>query len=148
MMDELLVMTVIAGRRAAFRAVEVQAVIETEVIHPVPRAPDFIAGLTALRSQSLTVIDCRRSLGLAGDTAADSRAAVVEVGGHPYALLVDAVEDVVEARSLPRPVPGGFGEAWARVAVGMVETDGEPALLVDIAKMVAGPDQAMRGQAA
>ncbi|WP_232842933.1 chemotaxis protein CheW [Allopontixanthobacter confluentis] len=148
MMDELLVMTVIAGRRAAFRAVEVQAVIEIEIIHPVPRAPDFIAGLTALRSQSLTVIDCRRSLGLAGDSAADSRAAVVEVGGHPYALLVDTVEDVVEARSAPHPVPGGLGAAWERVGIGMIETDAEPALLVDIAKMVAGPDQAIRGLAA
>ncbi len=138
-MGELLVMTIIAGRRAALRAADVQSVIEIERIHPVPRAPNFIAGLAALRSQSLTVIDCRKSIGLARGAAADCRAAVVELGGHPYALLVDSVVDVVESRSEPMPLPGGFGEGWSRVAIGMVETEDEPALLIDIARMVAGP---------
>lgn len=138
-MNELLVMTEIAGRRAAFRAVEVQSVIEMETILPVPRAPEFITGLTAMRSQSLTVIDCRRALGLAAETSPDSRAAVVEVEGHLYALQVDSVVDVVETRSEPTSVVGGFGDAWDRVALGMVETVDGPALLIDIKQMVAGP---------
>lgn len=138
-MNELLVMTEIAGRRAAFRAVEVQSVIEMETISPVPRAPEFITGLTAMRSQSLTVIDCRRALGLSADTPPDSRAAVVEVEGHLYALQVDAVKDVVETRSEPTSVVGGFGDTWERVALGMVETADGPALLIDIKQMIAGP---------
>ncbi|MGB3378013.1 chemotaxis protein CheW [Allopontixanthobacter sediminis] len=138
-MNELLVMTRIAGRRAAFRAVEIQSVIEIDSIAPVPRAPDFISGLTAMRSRSLTVIDCRKSLGLVPETAPDSRAAVVEIEGHLYALQVDKVEDVTDALSEPDPVPGGFGESWERVALGMVETEQGPALLIDITRMVAGP---------
>ncbi|MDZ4306496.1 chemotaxis protein CheW [Allopontixanthobacter sp.] len=141
-MNELLVMTRIAGRRAAFRAVEVKSVIEIESIAPVPRAPDFIVGLTAMRSRSLTVVDCRRSLGLEAETPPDSRAAVVEIDGHLYALQVDKVEDVTDARSAPEPVPGGFGEAWERVSLGMVETGVGPALLIDVGRMVAGPPTA------
>jgi|GEM_PF-103246 len=143
MMNDLLVMTEIAGRRAAFRAVEVQSVLEIENVSSIPRAPDFIAGLTAMRSRSLTVVNCRKSLGLPAENAPDSRAAVVEIDGHLYALQVDKVEDVTEAKSAPVPINGGFGEAWERVALGMVETAEGPALLIDIAQMVAGPPAEM-----
>lgn len=138
-MNELLVMTMIAGRRAAFRAVEIQSVIEIETISPVPRAPGFITGLTAMRSRSLTVVDCRKSLGLPAETPPDSRAAVVEIGGHLYALQVDKVDDVTTARSDPQAITGQIGAAWQRVSLGMVETDDGPAVLIDIDRMIAGP---------
>jgi purine-binding chemotaxis protein CheW len=146
MMADLLVMTEIAGRRAAFRAVEVQSVLEIENVSPVPRAPDFIAGLTAMRSRSLTVVDCRKSLGLPAETPPDSRAAVVEIDGHLYALQVDKVEDVTEAKSAPVPINGGFGKAWERVALGMVETAEGPALLIDIEQLVSGPPAELHPQ--
>ena len=139
-MSELLLMCMIAGRRTAFPAVEVQSVIEIDMITPSPGAPDFIAGLTALRSQVLTVIDSPRALGLGTSShAPGGRAAVVEVDGHPYALLVDDAFDVVPQRSDPVAVPGGFGTGWQGAATGMVETDDGPALLIDIAALVNGP---------
>lgn len=139
-MNELLLMCTIAARRAAIPAIEVQSVIEVENITPIPGTPDFICGLTALRSQALTVIDCALALGVAGASdSTDRRAAVVEIEGHLYALLVDEAHDVGEALSEPVAVPGGFGEGWQRVARGMVETDGGPTLLVDIGQLVSGP---------
>lgn len=139
-MNDLLLMCTIAGRRAAIPAIAVQSVIEIENITPIPGTPDFILGLTALRSQALTVIDS--SLALGAERACDSpdrRAAVVEIDGHLYALLVDEAHDVGEARSEPTDVPGGFGEGWQRSALGMVETEGGPALLVDIPNLISGP---------
>ena len=139
-MNELLLMCTIAGRRAAIPALEVQSVIEVETITPIPGTPDFIVGLTALRSQALTVIDCALALGL--DTpchSLDRRAAVVEIDGHLYALQVDEAHDVGEAQSEPIAVPGGFGDGWQRAARGMVETEGGPTLLVDIEQLVSGP---------
>ena len=94
-MNDLLVMAQIAGRRCALQAGDVKSVIELGVITPVPRSPKFIAGITALRSQALTVIDCRRALGVdPDDWSTDHRAAVVLVGGHSYALILDAIEDI------------------------------------------------------
>ncbi|MCZ8137410.1 MAG: chemotaxis protein CheW [Porphyrobacter sp.] len=140
-MSELLVIIQIAGRRCALSAHDVKSVIEIGTITPVPRAPDFIAGITALRSQALTVIDCRRALGLgAGDKPTDDRAAVVASGGHAYALMVDAIEDITTATSEAGQVPGGFGPEWSRVARGMIETMTGPALLIDLAALIAGPD--------
>lgn len=139
-MNELLLMCMIAGRRAAIPASRVQSVIEVAEITPIPGTPPFIRGLTALRSQALTVIDCPLAIGLASPgMLPDQRAAVVEVDGHQYALLVDEAYDVGEASSAPVAVPGGFGSNWQRAAIGMVETDGGPTLVIDIAAIVAGP---------
>ncbi|WP_260483975.1 chemotaxis protein CheW [Sphingomicrobium flavum] len=137
-MNELLLIVDIADARVALPAAAVESVIELDALTPVPRAPSHIAGLSALRSRVLTVIDCQRALGL-GTSSFDGaihEAAVVEVEGHHYALSVDAVEDVVEARSEPQRIGAAMGEGWDRVSLGMVETDEGPLLLVDIAKLI------------
>lgn len=139
-MSGLLVLAEIAGRRCAFRAEDVQSVIDVGEITPVPRAPDFVLGLAALRSQALTVIDCRSAIGQDAATfPTDQRAAVVRVEGHSYALRLDRIDDVASARGNVNAVAGGFGPQWNRVAHGMVETDRGAALLLDIAALIAGP---------
>lgn len=141
-MNHLLLLCLIAGRRAALPAERVLSVIEIEAVTPIPVAPGFIVGLTALRSQALTVIDCRVALGFpASERVIGSRAAVVEQGGHRYALLVDEAFDVTEALSAPAQLPGGFGAGWRSAAEGMVETESGPALLVKIEQLLLGPDQ-------
>ena len=141
-MKELLLIVRIGGSRVALPAAGVESVVELEGLIPVPRAPAHIAGLSALRSRVLTVVDCKRSLGLGQTDVRDGaiqEAVVVEVDGHHYALTVDAVEDVVEAGSDPAPVRAAMGDGWERVSAGMVETLEGPLLLVDIAAIIAGP---------
>ena len=141
MTEKLLVILQIAGRRCALSALDVRSVIETGTITPIPRSPVWIAGITALRSQALTVIDCRRAIGLAdGDWPTDHRAAVITEGGHSYALLVDGIEDITTAAGEPGQIPGGFGAEWSRVALGMIETMAGPALLIDLPALLAGPE--------
>lgn len=142
MTERLLVILQIAGRRCALPALDVRSVIETAAITLVPRAPAWIAGITALRSQALTVIDCRRAIGAAGDWPTDHRAAVVSEGGHSYALLIDGIEDITTAAGEVGQVPGGFGAEWSRVALGMIETMVGPALLIDLPALLAGPEAA------
>lgn len=142
-MTQLLLMCLIAGRRAAIPTERVLSVIEIEAVTPIPATPDFVVGLTALRSQALTVIDCRVSLGFpASERIVGSRAAVVEHEGHRYALVVDEAFDVAEALSEPMPVPGGFGDGWRQAARGMIETEGGPALLVAVEQLILGPSAA------
>ena len=140
-MNDLLVMAQIAGRRCALHASDVKSVIELGAITPVPQSPDFVAGITALRSQALTVIDCRIARGFREvHWATAHRAAVVAAGGHSYALMVDAIEDIATTQSSPESVPGGFGPEWTRVATGMVETAIGPTLLIDLHALIAGPE--------
>ena len=90
----------------------------------------------------LTVIDCMRSLELGVTDCSDGirEAAVVGLDGHNYALIVDQVEDVVEALSDPQPVRAAMGPGWERVCQGMVETEQGPMLLVDVAALVGGAE--------
>lgn len=140
-MNALLLIVSVGGSRVAFPAAAVESVVELEALIPVPRAAPHIAGLSALRSRVLTVIDTMRSLGLGDTDCSDGirEAAVVEIDGHHYALIVDSVEDVVEATSDPSPVRGAMGEGWERASLGLVETAEGPFLLVDINALVAGP---------
>lgn len=141
-MSDLLVLAKIGGRNCAFAADDVQSVVDIGAITPIPRSPDYVIGLSALRSQTLTVLDCRKAIGLSADQKmTDARAAVVRVDGHTYALLVDAIDDVATVRGEPGEIPGGFSEKWNRVARGMAETDRGPVLLVDIAALITGPAQ-------
>jgi purine-binding chemotaxis protein CheW len=140
--NELLLIVTIAGQRVALPAAAVESVVELESLIQVPRAAPHVAGLSALRSRVLTVIDCVRSLELepSEDAGAILEAAVVELDGHHYALIVDVVEDVVEAQSDPSPVRAAMAAGWERVSRGMIETEAGPLLLVDIAGIIAGAE--------
>lgn len=140
-MNELLLIVTISGSRVALPAAAVEAVVELDALIPVPRAPAHVAGLSALRSRVLTVIDTLKSLelGECDCTNGIREAAVIELDGHHYALIVDAVEDVVESLSQPSAVRAAMGPGWERVSCGMVETEEGPLLLVDVAALIAGP---------
>jgi purine-binding chemotaxis protein CheW len=144
--NELLLIVSIAGSRVALPAAAVESVVELDTLIPVPRAPAHLAGLSALRSRVLTVIDTLRSLEL-GESDCSSgirEAAVVELDGHHYALIVDVVEDVVAALSDPSPVRAAMGPGWERASKGMVETEEGPLLLLDIEALVVGAAQDAR----
>lgn len=139
-MNQLLLIASIAGSRVALPAASIESVVELEALIAVPRAPAHVAGLSALRSRVLTVIDTQRSLGLGESDCSDGirEAVVVEIDGHHYALIVDSVEDVVEGLSEPVAVRAAMGDGWERASLGMVETEEGPLLLIDIAALVSG----------
>ncbi|MCB2073724.1 MAG: chemotaxis protein CheW [Novosphingobium sp.] len=143
-MKQLLLIVTLAGEKIALRTDDVQSVIELEVLTPVPCAPAHVAGLSSLRSRVLTVIDCQSSLGLgrAASPEPGAPAAVVVHDGHAYALLLDSVLDVTEAQSEPAPVRTRPEGDWARMSHGVVETDVGPLLLIDVAALITGPEEA------
>lgn len=137
-MSALVLIVRLAGQRVALQAAEIESVVEIGAVTPVPGAAAHVVGLAALRSRVVTVIDCSASLRLEARSAVRD-AAVAVVGGHAYALLVDSVEDVVEASAEPRPLPGSVDGEWGRVARASVEAEGDLLLLLDIPALVAGP---------
>lgn len=139
-MNDMLLLVTLAGRRAAMPAAEVNSVIELSEVTPVPRSAAHVAGLAALRSRPLTVIDCAAALGL-GTGAADwrrQRAVVVEHEGHLYGLLVDGADDIVAARDDVAPLGADPGPGWQVAALGRVETEVGAVLLLDVGALIAG----------
>lgn len=137
-MNELVLIVTLAGRAAALRASEVHSVVELDAVVPVPRAPAHVLGLSALRSNTLTVIDAGAAAGLSAPVSpeAGARTPIVEHLGQRYALIVEAIDDVATAASEPLPVPGEAGPGWQRVSEGLIETDRGPALLLSLDAML------------
>jgi purine-binding chemotaxis protein CheW len=139
---ELLLIVRLGGERIALPAAQVESVVEIDSLTPVPRAPGHVAGLAALRSRVLTVIDCLASLDPSRSLARGHGEAVVAVvDGHPYALLVEGVDDVVEARGQPLPPAASLAGGWRRIGLATVEAEGDLLLLADIEALIAGPDR-------
>lgn len=140
-MNDLVLVFTLAGRRAALPTCDVHSVVELDGVTAIPRAPSFVLGLGTLRSITLTVIDAAAALGFApsGIPANGARAAIVDLAGHRYALVVDEIDDVAEQLSPPEPVPGEAGPGWQRASKGLVETARGPALLLSLERLIEGP---------
>ena len=138
-MAELLLIVRLAGRRIAVPAHDVEAVVELEGITPAPGAAEHVAGLSALRSRVLTVIDGVAALGLGRADPGSREAIVVPSEGHTYALLVEEVEDVVEASGAPAQFNARIGRGWDRVGIGMIDAGGDLLLLVNPHLLIATP---------
>lgn len=143
-MNRLFLIVEIAGQRVALPASDVEAVVEIEGLTPVPGAAPHVAGLSALRSRVVTVIDTARSLGAEpGDGRIVRDAVLAVIDGHPYALLVDTVEDVIEAAGDAQALRASPGPGWSRAARAAIEAEGDLLLLLDIAALVTGPAAAL-----
>ena len=138
-MTRTLLIASLDDTRIAIDAAAIAQVIEVETVVPIPHAPQYILGLTAVRSQAITLVDTRRALGKAPIERTDeSRAVVVSIAGHPYAFLFKQVEDVVETSAPIGDSPAGMGDEWARIVTGTAETAGGPALLIDPGALISG----------
>ncbi len=104
----------------------------------VPLAPAWIAGLTNLRSQIVTVIDLRCRLGLS-QRPADCLANNVVIHGGPdkISLLVDEIAEVVgtEPEAL-EPPPEVLNERMRKNMSGVVKLDDRLLLVLDVEEVV------------
>ncbi len=126
----------VGGRAIAVPAEAVESVVDIPEIVAAPRTHPAVRGLAALRSRVVTVIDTWQVLGLPPGADEARRAIITVVDGHHHAVLVDSLEDVAPLDV--EPVPSGLtlGRRWAGIVTGSAERDGEPLLVVDLARLV------------
>ena len=141
MMDKLYLICVVAGQAVAIRAAKVDSVVDIGAISPVPLAAPHVIGLAALRSRLLTIICCDRALGLPAPARPSRRAVIVDVDGHHYGLLVSVIEDARTIDAELEPIRVRLDAGWARVALGVLQFEGEALLLIDPERLIAGPEE-------
>ncbi|MFC3714198.1 chemotaxis protein CheW [Sphingoaurantiacus capsulatus] len=129
----------LGGQLLGIPVLLVHDVLRLGVLTRVPRAPAMVAGVMNLRGRIVTAIDVRQSLGLPPrDAAAPSMGIVVEQDGQPYALVVDAVGDVVSvAADRFEAHPATLSPAWRAVTDGVYRLD-ELMLSLNIGRLLAG----------
>ncbi|MCZ6861687.1 MAG: chemotaxis protein CheW [Alphaproteobacteria bacterium] len=86
----------IAGQLFGIPVLQVQDVLSSYHITPIPLAPPEITGSLNLRGRVITAIDVRLRLGLPKrEAGAKTMSIVAENGGELYSLMVDAVGEVL-----------------------------------------------------
>lgn len=143
-MNSLYLVVTIAGDRVALPAATIESVVEIDGIEPVPLVAPHVAGLFALRSRVMTVIDsCAAVEKGRFEWKGRAEAVIAHCDGYGYAILVENVDDVVEPGTSVVPSRAVLAPGWARVARGTIEIDGEALLVVDPDALVAGATTAI-----
>ena len=120
----------------------VEGIIKMQAITAVPRAPQFVEGVTNLRGKILPVIDLRKRFGLSSEEATkDTRIVVVEIPataseagatGATVGIVVDGVSEVLrvsqEAIEPPSPIVTTVDSAFIR---GIAKVDDRLVILLD-----------------
>ena len=139
MSNMLYLMADLAGSRVAIDSGQVESIVHLPDVVPVPMCDPSIAGIFALRSRVLTLIDTQSLITGVQQTAHKGTLAVVtEIAGHQYGLLVDKVHDVVpiaiaqaESNILPPT-------AWNRYVDQVATHQGELVMILKTEALVSG----------
>jgi purine-binding chemotaxis protein CheW len=137
-MSDLFLIAEIGGRAVAIGADQVESVVDIATVTPVPLADGRVRGLAALRSRVVTVINSCVALGLPCPGDAARRAVITHIEGHPYAMLVEGVEDVAAYELQPLTSGIALDAGWKSVGIGVVEHHDEPVLVIDLRALVPG----------
>jgi purine-binding chemotaxis protein CheW len=95
-MQDLYLIAEIAGSKVAIASARIESVVQIGDIIPVPKSHPSVAGLVALRSRVLTLIDCQYAItGKSQFGQKGALAVISEIDGHFYGLMLDSVADVI-----------------------------------------------------
>lgn len=137
-MPSLFLIAHIHGCRVAINSDQIESIVNVPDVIPVPHCDPRVAGLFALRSRVLTLIDSQYIV--TGERRTLQRgclAVVVEIAGHHYGLAVDKVEDVVplSADKIQQCIlPDG---QWQSIVSETVEVGDQLVMILDPARLVA-----------
>ena len=124
----------IAGTAVAIPTEDVEAVVRMSELSPVPGVAGYVAGLSALRSRVLTIVDAAALITGSAPVTIDegsreNYAIVCDISGHSYGILVDGVDDIRTVTTPVLPVCGKISEVWRPYVSGAVEDEGQSFLL-------------------
>jgi purine-binding chemotaxis protein CheW len=142
-MQRLFLIAIIAGTEVAISSDCIESVVTVGEIIAVPQSDPLVAGLMALRSRVLTLVDCQFAITGKHDGSEQRGLAVIAaISGHPYALQVEAVKDVVSVDPEHIKPAAKLDPRWARMVSNIIEVDGR--IVMQLApELLLAPKQAL-----
>lgn len=138
--DEQLVVFLVGGESYGVAIADVQEIIRTPAITPVPRAAEHVAGVINLRGRVIPVIDLRKRFRLPPhDAGRDGRVVVMAVAGQIVGATVDSVSEVlrVPANAIEPPAATlGGSEAHIR---GIAQLEERLIVLLELERVLEPP---------
>jgi len=114
-------------------------------ITAVPMWPEFAKGTINLRGKVIPVIDLRQKFGLSATAVTDTTCTIVmELGDDHIGIEVEAVNEVQELSedAISNP-PNIGGTVDSQFILGMGEADGKTIILLNLEKILVGPEMQM-----
>lgn len=141
-MSELFLLADVDGTTVAIASAAVESVVRVPDFTPVPRVDPLVAGIFALRSRVLTLIDTQFAVtGKQRSVPENALAIIAEIGGFHFGLLVDSVNDVVTV--LPEQYETGFTPSsnWMNITTGLVNVGGKVIVILCPSAIIEGTQQ-------
>jgi purine-binding chemotaxis protein CheW len=128
----------LADLHLGIEVTEVQEVVKGQDITRIPLVSPVLAGLINLRGEIVTAIDLRRRMGLppapAGITPMN---VIIRSGDGAFSLLVDEIDDVVEADPADfEPPPPTLNGVHRTLVTGVFKLDDGLLLLLDLDRVL------------
>ncbi len=140
-MASLYLIAQINGARVAINSAVIESLVNVHDVIPVPKCDPRVAGLFALRSRVLTLIDSQFLVtGTQQPMKKGALAVVAEIAGHHYGLLVDCVEDVVSISEDQVENNINPSENWAPLVTGIATVGGEMVMMLDTTQLISGDE--------
>ena len=117
---------------------DVHEVFSAAQITPVPLAPAAVRGLLNLRGRVVTAMCLRTLLGMPEATTQNERMAIgVEIGGEPFALLVDRIGDVLRLPVATLEAnPIHMNVEWHGMSRGVHRLEGRILVVLDLSQTI------------
>lgn len=140
-MTSLYLIAHIDGACVAIESDKVESIVHVQDIVPVPMCDPSIAGLFALRSRVLTLIDTQYLVTRnVQQVQKGALAVVVDIAGHHYGLLVEKVEDVVPINAEQFEENIKPAKKWMALVNETASVDGRLVMILDPVSLVNGQE--------
>jgi purine-binding chemotaxis protein CheW len=132
----------LAGELFAIPILSVQEIRSWDRVSRIPRAPDFVLGVTNLRGVMVPVMDLRRRLGIEPCEQTPTTAVIVvsielNAASMLVGCVVDAVSDVasIDSESI-RPAPPVCGSIQSHFLNGLSAIESRLVMLLDLERLI------------
>ena len=140
-MGSLFLIAHIDDARVAIETHWIESIVHVHDVVPVPRCHPSVAGLFALRSRVLTLIDSQFLVtGVSEPVKKGALAVVAEISGHHFGLLVHSVKDVVSIGESQMETNITPSKKWSRLVTGTALVEGELVMILDPSRLIIGDE--------
>lgn len=130
------------GTQLAIPAADIRTVMTSGTVVSVPHAAAHVAGLAAMRSEVITVVDPIAAIrGGAAQCPEAATLVAIAIDGQYYGLIVDDVDDAVEIEGAPERFGAAMDEGWRAVSLGVISVGDKPIIVIDPQRIVGNADR-------
>lgn len=137
-MEEQLVVFELGNENYGLDISTVEGIIKMQSITKMPRAPEFVEGVTNLRGMVVPVIDLRKRFGMpALENNRDTRIVVVYLNRTKVGMVVDGVSEVLRIQQEAiEPTPPMVSTVDTTFIRGIAKMEGRLITLLDLSKVL------------